>query len=437
MLQERIGDFQEALRNPAFSDLAKQCEINYWHWDKLKFIARSKKLDPQLVWAFVKLGRQPRYRVLPLRGYSDQRLRFNLPDAVQRELMLIDQQLAGHILARDESPLTTSQQERFIINAFHEEAIASSMLEGAATTRRDAKRMLRTHRKPRSRGEQMVLNNYRAILFIREHRDTDLSPDFLLELQTILTRNTLDDVSGVGRFRVEDDNIQVVDARDNEVVHDPPPASELEGRLNQLCDFANNSTGAEEFIHPVIRACILHFQLAFDHPFCDGNGRTARALFYWEMLRRGYWLFEHLPISRLIYRGPAKYIRAFLYSETDECDITYFLVYHMEVVAKARQELREWIAHKQAQMAQARRLFRSDRRLNHRQHETVLQAARNPNRPLTISEHQIKHAVAYATARNDLLELADWGYLDQHQVGNRYEFTAGPKLQGADAQWPV
>ena len=177
------------------------------------------------------------------------------------------------------------------------------MLEGAVTTHQEAKEMLKAGRKPRDRGEQMVVNNYHAIQFIRENRNTELSPNFLLELQKILTDRTLDDTGQVGRFRTTNDLISVVDARDNEVMHIPPPASELPVRLKALCDFANQPPQEKKFVHPVVAACVLHFQVGFDHPFCDGNGRTARALFYWMMLHHGYWLFEYLPISRLIYRA--------------------------------------------------------------------------------------------------------------------------------------
>src|SRR5205814_10028127 len=56
--------------------------------------------------------------------------------------------------------------------------------------------------------------------------------------------------------------------------------------------------------HPMVRSMILHFWLAYDHPFVDGNGRTARALFYWSMLRNGYWMFEYITISKIILSGP-------------------------------------------------------------------------------------------------------------------------------------
>jgi len=57
--------------------------------------------------------------------------------------------------------------------------------------------------------------------------------------------------------------------------------------MEAMCAFVNGRD-TEPFIHPAIRAMILHFWLAYDHPFVDGNGRTARALFYWAMLRPGH-----------------------------------------------------------------------------------------------------------------------------------------------------
>ncbi|MCH8852896.1 MAG: Fic family protein, partial [Planctomycetes bacterium] len=216
-----LGDL---LQHPGYSDLARRCETDYWHWDKLR-VAGNAKIDLELAWAIIKFGRQQRYRSLNLTGHNGVKLRLTVPDKVQRELMLIDQQLAGRLLSDEESPLTADQRERFIIGALREEAIASSMLEGAATTRQEAKRMLKSGRKARNTGEQMVLNNYRAILFVRENRHQELNPSFLLELQTILTEKTLDDADGVGRFRTEQDSITVVDVRDSEVMHSPPPAT--------------------------------------------------------------------------------------------------------------------------------------------------------------------------------------------------------------------
>ena len=64
------------------------------------------------------------------------------------------------------------------------------------------------------------------------------------------------------------------------------------------------------FIHPVIKAIIIHFVISFLHPFVDGNGRTVRSFFYWYMLKKGYALTEFLSISRIIYANKVKYEKA-------------------------------------------------------------------------------------------------------------------------------
>ena len=87
--------------------------------------------------------------------------------------------------------------------------------------------------------------------------------------------------------------------------------------------------------HHHIRAIILHFWLAYGHPFVDGNGRTARALFYWAMLHEGYWLFEFISISNILRKAPAQYGLSFLYSETDDNDLTYFIVAQTKVIRRA------------------------------------------------------------------------------------------------------
>ena len=415
-----------------FRRATARCEGKYYPWDKIRFVAREERVDPEVLWAMVKFSRTSRSQTLPLVGAHGVPLTYNVPDIVLEELMHIDQELAGRLVADDEQPLSTANRERFIVSTLRNEAIASSMLEGAATTRRDAKRMLREGRKPRTHGEQMVFNNYRAMAFVRENKDIELSQDFLLEIQQIITEGTLENASEAGRLRTPKETVQVVDY-DNEVLHDPPPAEELPRRLRQLCDFANRTNGP--FLHPVLRACALHFQIGFDHPFCDGNGRTARAVFYWSMLRAGYWLFEFLPISSFIYDGPSRYSKAFLHTEVDGFDLTHFFVYKAEILRRARETLRQHISRKQQEIARAKGVFEQDRRLNHRQRTLILRVARNPDQTITIAGYGGRLNISYGTARSDLLDLAKWGYLDQHQEGNRFEFTAGPRL--ADAPPPI
>jgi Fic family protein len=146
-----------------------------------------------------------------------------------------------------------------------------------------------------------------------------------------MTENTLDDELDVGLFRYHD-NILVLDAITGDIAHMPPPQEELEGLLGDLEMFFNRD--GDRFIHPIIKAIIVHFMLLYIHPFSDGNGRTAHSLFYWYMIKKGYRLIEFMPISRVISKTKRMYEKAFLYTEQDENDLTYFILYHLCAMKK-------------------------------------------------------------------------------------------------------
>ncbi len=291
-----------------------------------------------------------------------------------------------------------------------EEAIASSQLEGACTTRKIAKQMLRSNRKPRDKAELMILNNYKAILEIRDLKSEKLTPRLLCHLQEILTEGTLDNPQAAGRFRLPDEYIVVEDTTTGEALYVPPPADSIERRIEQICDFANTKT--KPWVHPVVKAMVLHFALGFVHPFVDGNGRTARAVFYWYMLKSGYWLFEFLPISRVLVSAPAKYARAFLYTETDHGDVTYFNHYHLNIILRAINDLHDYLEREQLKIREAETLLESFHdELNHRQRALISHALKHPSERYTARLHEGRHHVTYATARSDLMELEKLGLL--------------------------
>ena len=114
--------------------------------------------------------------------------------------------------------------------------------------------------------------------------DEKLNIELLLKLHLLITKETLESPDDEGRFRNPNDNFSVV-TNYGELLFTPPKAEEIENRLKALIDFANE-TNDKPFIHPVIKAIILHFWMAYIHPFIDGNGRMARTLFYWYMLKK-------------------------------------------------------------------------------------------------------------------------------------------------------
>lgn len=398
----------------------------YEHWDKLRRLSPPDGLTHREWWAATKLQRATLLKEIPLRDTDGDPFWYAYADPITERLHEIDFRTGGQIAMPE--PITNPQlRDRYIIGSLIEEAITSSQLEGAATTRDAAKEMIRSGRKPRDRSEKMILNNYLTMQRIRELKNEELTPLLVLELHGHVTRETLDDPADEGRLRKAHHEIQIADDY-NVVFHDPPPAKELEERMKSMCDFANGKT-PKEFLHPVIRAIILHFWLAYDHPFVDGNGRAARALFYWCMLRNEYWLSEFISISEIILKGPSKYGQAFLYTETDGNDLTYFLLYHLDIIRRAVDQLHDFVFRKTQQVQLLERELRTMQFLNHRQRALVSHALRHPYQSYTFDSHRRSHGIVYETARTDLLDLAERGILESWKQGRGWHFKPAKDIE--------
>ena len=409
-------------------EYVRNANDRYWSWDDLRAHRPPSGVTNEVAWLAVKLARLWVARRLDVCDTNGHHFWFGLHPSTLEHLHMIDKGLGGQLGAHSQD-LGSPDRERYVIRSLMEEAIASSQIEGAVTTRRVAKEMLKTERKPRDESEHMILNNYRTIRWLREHKSDPLTFDLLYEIHRRITENTLDNPSAVGRFRQPAEAVSVVDVRNNEVMHVPPPAEELEGRMSKLCEFANSSESSGGFVHPVIRAIILHFWLAYDHPFVDGNGRTARALFCWCMLREGYWLFEFLSISRIILGAPEEYVQAFLNTELDEGDVTYFIVFHLRAIERATRELREYLEEQTKRNREMLSVLSKHLGLNHRQHALLAHGVRHANATYTIESHRGSHGVVFETARTDLAALARRGLLVEYKVGKRFHYAVPPDLR--------
>ena len=398
---------------------------HYLHWEKLRHYAPPEGISHREWWLVMKMLRRDTLKPITLRDKAGQPFQFGVPGVVMEQLHQIDLG-AGGLVSLPE-PITNPQtRDRYLVSSLMEEAITSSQLEGAVTTRDVAKEMIRTGRKPSDTSEQMILNNFATMQRIRELKNFPLSPELVFEIHRLVTENTLEDATAAGRFRRMDEK-RVVGDDFGEVFHDPPPAQELTERMAAMCAFANGKT-PDYFIHPAVRAILLHFWLAYDHPFVDGNGRTARALFYWAMLHRGYWLFEFISISNILRKAPAKYGRSFLYTETDANDLTYFLIAQTQVIGQAIGELHAYIDRKTTEMREVESRMRALDFFNHRQVEIIRHALKHPGQRYTFASHQKSHNIAYQTARTDLLNLGDRGVLDRRKKGKQMIFIAPANL---------
>jgi Fic family protein len=397
---------------------------DYIHWDKLRHLQPPAGLKPEEWWLAIRMSRTTSQATLPLRDPDGHPFSYQTPPQAQRLLHYIDQHCSGEIKMAEVVTTDHQAQRHYLVNSLMEEAIRSSQLEGATTTRRVAKELLRSGRAPTDRSERMIFNNYRALEFMRDEMGGTLTPELVIALQRILTEDTLDDPGGAGRLQIpEEERVVVLNAETGETIHVPPPAEQLPERLKAMCAFANEvDENGSIFMHPVVRGVLLHFWLAYDHPFLDGNGRTARALFYWYMRTRGYWLVEYLSISRILRKAPSKYGEAFLLTETDEGDTTYFILYQLEVLKRAVDELHRYLQRKMKEVQDVERLIKDADSFNHRQLALLSDAIRHPDHTYTYRSHASSHKVTHETARADLQSLSAHGLLVRRRIGKMHRY---------------
>ena len=397
----------ELILSKDYSSEISKMNDEYYYWDKVKYNT-PKGIKKEDFWALVKYSRTANSKT-----YSFNTCTFSLflTNKMQEYLHNFDMNFGGTIASSD--ILLDKNKQYYLLSSIMEEAIASSQMEGASTTRKVAKEMLRKQSKPKDKSQQMILNNYNTIRYLSEHKNDNLSPELLLTIHKQITEKTLDNSKDEGQFR-SDNNIYVVNGITGEVAHEPPSFRQIKKVVQQLCRFINED---KEFIHPIIKAIILHFMISYLHPFVDGNGRTARSLFYWYMLKKGYWLTEYLSISRIIYKSKTQYEKAFLYTEHDDFDLGYFVNYNLKVLNQAFEELNNYLERKAKENAAI--LEYRIPGLNERQIQIIKIYVEKPSSVFTSKDLETRFNVSVKTIRSDLEGLVSVGLMETVPLNKR------------------
>ena len=396
----------------ALAEKLIQLNDEYLYWTDVKYKAQSMGLSSKELWREVKESRLRRDVVV----WPEFGLHFSLTDRMQRLCHEFDLNFGGSWGAMKLFPQDKLNQELYLISSVMEEAISSSQMEGASTTREIAKEMLRSKKEPRDRSQRMIANNFRTIQFISSKKNEPLTPQLLLQAHELMTAGTLENPENSGRFRINDD-VVVGNDLTGEIVHRPPTHTCLESFAEKLCDYFNNSSPGV-FLHPIIKGLVIHFLIAYYHPFADGNGRTARALFYWYMMKENYWLVEYLSISRIIYKSKSKYEKSFLFTENDGNDLGYFITYNLDVLSKAFDELKRYLQKKQAERKRADRFMHLDG-ISHQQSEIVRMFYDDGDTTLQAKDVAVRLGVSRVTAKSYLDGLVTKGILKRLQPDGR------------------
>ena len=384
--------------------IINKINTDYEYWDKVKYKPLPKGYTPEMLWTFVKASRSR--GMIPV--WDKYGINLCVTSQMQRICHDFDMKFGSFWEADNDSQ--SSEKKYYLSSSLMEEAIYSSKMEGASTTRIVAKEMLRKKKSPQNKAQQMIVNNYTTIQYIVEHKDEPLTEKGLLYIHRLMTEKTLDNPEDAGRFRTNND-VVVANMLEGDIVHTPPTFEEIPEFVTTLCDFFNNENHST-FIHPIIKGIIIHFMVAYMHPFVDGNGRTARALFYWYMLKENYKLTEYMSISRVIAKSKTSYEKSFRYTENDGNDMGYFVAYNLRALEISFQQLRDYIQRKQREKKAASAFMKAGN-INQRQALVLQRLTEEPDTVFTVKDLQEQFSVSSMTARKDLSELVRQGYLEE------------------------
>lgn len=387
---------------PNIMPVVDKVNADYEYWDKIKYKKLPEGVTPQMLWTNVKASRLK--SMIPV--WDKYGINLCVTSQMQRLCHEFDMKFGS--FWEVEGDTQSAEKKYYLSSSLMEEAIYSSKMEGASTTRIIAKDMLRKKKSPQNKSQQMIVNNYNTIQYIVEHKDEPLTEELLLTIHRLMTEKTLDNPEDAGHFRTND-NVVVADMVEGDVIYTPPSFQEIPEFVESLCDFFNNDN-PRTFIHPIIRGIIVHFMLAFMHPFVDGNGRTARALFYWYMLKEGYKLTEYMSISRVIAKSKSSYEKSFRYVENDGNDMGYFVAYNLGALEKSFHQLRDYIQRKRREK-RAASSFMMAGNINQRQALVLQRLKEEPDTIFTVKDVQDQFSVSSMTARKDLSDLVQQGYL--------------------------
>lgn len=402
--------------------LSRYSNDTYYYWDKIKFQTLPEELENHIeLWYIVSNLRILSYTVV--NDKNGNHFLLEKPKFLEELLHKLDLSLWWTFLWMN---FNDSERKIFLQNGIAEEAISTSQLEWAMTSSKDARDMIQKWRKPTTKDEKMILNSYKAMQFINneDFLKQQLSLEWLLELQYILTKGTLEDTTQEWRLRTDSDEIVVQNSTWTEVYHTPPNEDILQEELKKLISYANDEDS--DFTHPFIKATILHFWIWYLHPFCDGNGRTARSLFYWYLLKKWYWGFSYIPISTSIKNSKIQYRDAYIYSEQDNNNLTYFLVYIANKTKQAFVEFEKYINKKRSEQKSIIQSV-SHLWLNDRQTKLISYFLNNPWSYTNNSIHKNYYWIAINTAKSDLEYLCmkwfltkqkQWKYVNYFPVKN-------------------
>lgn len=301
----------------------------------------------------------------------------------------------------------------FILDASIEEAITSAIYEGANSTRAKAKELIESENLPKSKDEWMLYNNFKALQWIKKNQSVDINLDVIKELHHIVTQNTLlgDDINFVGKFR--NDGVFVHSSR-GEVKHEGVKHELVSEALTEVLQLTTHNA---RYFPNLFKGICLHYFIAYIHPFFDGNGRTARALFYFDSIKNDLKFIELLSVSAYLKSHGQQYEKSFEKVKDEDFDLTYFIDFNLDALLEALERISDKV-----EFLLSLNKLKAHLNISQNQVGLLQKLALHRFRKYDIESYAESIQKSREIARKELRQLADLGLLLESKVGKKYSY---------------
>lgn len=402
--------------------LVSNLNNNYVHWDKFKDMQIPEPDSRMDIWEKTLAERdQGFYRRLSFPSFD---IKWWISNSLEAQLHQLDIGLAG---GRDLQVLLEPKHiHRHRTNALLDESITSAQLAGITVSKKAAKEMLLKKRAPQDVNEQVCINIYKALQLAYTKKEENLTEALLLQLHQALTRDTIK-LKGIGRYRTNNKvDLAAVDLSGG---YKPADLTFIPAIAEQLISFYNDD--AEPFfIHPLIKAGLIHYIITTARPFKDGNGRIARLLAQMYLLKKEYWVAEFISVSNVVSKFRQQYHKAFSQAQTDDNNAGYFIQFYIQSVQMAFKSLRDFAL--RINKEKGEKPAQKIPGYNERQTAVLQWLKEEGTKVVTIRELRSVYGVSKETARTDLTALVEKGWIKYYHINKKtYAFVKG---EGFDEQ---
>lgn len=405
---------------PVLQKAMLQINNSYLDWDKVQNMQfAGVPFTNKEIWLAALDARQQGFtRNLSVENYH---FKWSLSNAMEALLHELDIAIAGGAAIKE--LLTEKDKPRHSVNALVDEAYTSAQLAGFAITKKTARELLLKSKVPQNTQEQVVSNLYKALQKLNTLKNEQLTKDNLLALHVIVTKDTIK-LKGIGNLRANNKfDLSGIEASPN---YKAPDYKELQKLTAFIVNFFNDDK-TPFFIHPLIKAAIIEWLVLYVRPFKDANGRMARLLSKWYLLKTGYWVMDYIPASNVIVKLKLQYQKCFSQIVTNENDIGYLIHFETQALRMAYRSFKELLQRSVKEKTE-NKFLKADG-LNTRQVAALQWIKDDAEKIITIRELRSGFGVSKETARTDLTALVEQGWLKNYNLNKKtYAFVKGNKF---------